>query len=165
MCGIKSWLILYSSGQNILFHLHPDFPEIRMNSLTIHHHLGWKLVWGRYNLTRLLGLIECKWWVMTLMNHETYDTFVHRIISTRGCGCVYVMLGNCRFYLVGSNWKFSLGIMVEVNQIYILYNGYILYTFIYVYCEKHYMFLKMLAQDPNIYSYYKWQVPIATSLP
>ena len=44
---IISWSI-YISGQIIIFH-QPRFSWNKGISLTIHHHLGWKLVWGRYN--------------------------------------------------------------------------------------------------------------------
>ncbi len=39
----------------IIFH-QPRFPwNLRRFPLLNHHHLGWKLVWGRYNLTRFLA--------------------------------------------------------------------------------------------------------------
>ena len=87
MCRIKSWLILYYSGQNLIFH-QPRFlwnkGKIPLLFTTIWgpktRVFGRELIWPGF-----LGLIEGKWW-----GHDPFwkhiNTFVpQNNINTRPC--------------------------------------------------------------------------------
>ena len=53
------WYNSISSGQMESYFTNRDFPEIRGPiSLILSHHLGWKLMWGRYKLTRYHNIFQ-----------------------------------------------------------------------------------------------------------